>query len=46
MKKISRYQEIKAKDIIIADKAYGTIKGIEYVTKGADFSVSYKGESI
>lgn len=36
--KISRYQSIKSKDIIIADRAYGTIKGMEYVSgKGADF---------
>lgn len=36
--KISRYENIKSKDIIIGDRAYGTISGIEYVAaKGADF---------
>lgn len=36
--KINRYQKIKPKDIIIADRAYGTINGMEYVSdKEADF---------
>lgn len=36
--KISRYEKIKAKDIIVADRAYGTIKSMEYVKeKEADF---------
>lgn len=36
--KISRYESIKPKDIIIGDRIYGTISGMQYVTaKGADF---------
>lgn len=44
--KISRYEKIKPKDIVIADRAYGTIKGMEYVTeKNADFIFRLKAKS-
>ena len=44
--KISRYQTIQEKDIMIADRAYGTIKGIEYVvSKKADFLFRLKAKS-
>lgn len=44
--KISRYEKIKPKDIIIADRAYGTIKGMEYVAaKGADFLFRLKAKA-
>lgn len=44
--KISRYEAIQAKDIIIADRAYGTIKGMEYVIKKeADFLFRLKAKS-
>ena len=44
--KISRYQTIQEKDMIIADRAYGTIKGMEYVvSKKADFVFRLKAKS-
>lgn len=44
--KISRYETIQEKDIIIADRAYGTIKGMEYVVgKKADFLFRLKAKS-
>lgn len=44
--KISRYQTIQEKDMIIADRAYGTIKGMEHVIrKKADFVFRLKAKS-
>lgn len=44
--KISRYETIQSKDIIVADRAYGTIKGMEYViNKEADFLFRLKAKS-
>lgn len=43
---ISRYETIQEKDIIIADRAYDTIKGMKYVVgKKADFMFRLKAKS-
>lgn len=44
--KIGRYENIRPKDIIIGDRAYGTISGMKYVAdKGADFLFRLKAKS-
>lgn len=44
--KLSRFNEIGRNDIIMADRAYGTIKGIEYaLEKGADYIFRLKAKS-
>ena len=44
--KISRFKNLQSKDIIIADRAYGTIKGMEYVvSKDADFLFRLKARA-
>jgi len=44
--KLSRFNEIGKKDIIMGDRAYGTIKGIEYaIEKEADYIFRLKAKS-
>lgn len=44
--RVSRFEEIRPDDIIIADRAYGTVKGMEYVAqKDADFIFRLKAKS-
>lgn len=44
--KLSRFNKIGEKDIIMADRAYGTIKGIEYAReKRADYIFRLKAKS-
>lgn len=44
--KLSRYQKIREKDIIIGDRAYGTIKGMQHVrAHGGEFLLRFKANS-
>jgi len=44
--KLSRFENIGKNDIIMADRAYGTVKGVEYaLEKGADYIFRLKAKS-
>ena len=44
--KLSQYQEIQSGDIVVADRAYGTLKSIEYaVSRGSDYVLRLKANS-